>query len=236
MCPSPTADQPLRTPICFLDETGALHAGRDAFFVVGMVKSHRPEVLSRAIQLIRDRAHFYEEMKWANVDDRQRYLAQYEEVIAAFFGARTTSFSCYVLDKRQIDPVSRFGNLWRAYEELAALEVAYNTHDDELVTVLADHMSTPANVDFEGELRRAVGDRGKMIGGVLRVDSKGVSLVQLADVLMGAVAYSYKLDAGLIPSPSVAKVHLAEVIRSHVGAARLCEPIKTAKFRVTEYR
>lgn len=236
MCPSATATPPFRTPICFLDETGALHAGRDAFFAVGMVKSHRPEGLSRAIQMIRDRAHFYEEIKWANIDDRQRFLPQYEEVIAAFFSARTTSFSCYVLDKRQIDPVARFGNLWHAYEELAALEVAYNTHEDELVTVLADNMSTPTNVDFEGELRRAVSARGKMIGAVLRVDSKGVGLVQVADVLMGAVAYSYKLNAGLIASPNVAKVHLADLIRSHVGASRLCEPIKSAKFRVTEYR
>ncbi len=201
-----------------------------------MVKSHRPELLSRAIQLIRDRAHFYEELKWANVDDRQRYLLQYEEIVRAFFATSWTTFSCYVLDKRSIDPVARFGNLWRAYEELAALEVAYNTHEDELVTVLADNMSTPANVDFEGELRRNVQERGKMIGAVLRVDSKGVSLVQVADLLMGAVAYAYKLDAGLISSPNRSKAALASRIAAHVGATRLCEPIRTRKFRVTEYR
>lgn len=228
--------RPIRTPIAFLDETGALNASRDAFFGVGMVKSHQPELLSRNIQIIRDRAHFYEEMKWVKVDDRQRFLPQYEEVVRAFFEAPTTTFSCYILDKRAIDPVVRFGNLWRAYEELAALEVAYNTHDDELVTVLADNMSTPASVDFEGELRKNVSERGKMIGGVLRVDSRGVALIQVADVLLGAVAYAYKLDAGLIPSPSRAKVALAERIAGFVGVSRLSEPFRRRKFRITEYR
>ena len=71
---------------------------------------------------------------------------------------------------------------------------------------------------------------------VLRVDSKGVSLVQVADLLMGAVAYAYKVDAGLILSPNRSKAILAEQIAALVGAPRLCEPIRTRKFRVMEYR
>jgi len=81
--------------------------------------------------------------------------------------------------------------------------------------------------------------RGQRIGPsqlVLRVDSKGVSLVQVADLLVGAVAYAYKVDAGLILSPNRSKAILAEQIAALVGAPRLCEPIRTRKFRVMEYR
>jgi hypothetical protein len=201
-----------------------------------MVKSHRPELLGRQIQHLRDRSHFYEELKWANIDNRQRFLAQYHEVIEAFFTASATTFSCYVIDKRRIDPVRRFGNIWRAYEELAALEVAYNMHDDELAMVLADEMSTPPNVDFEGELRRNITDRGKRVGGIVRVGSKGVTLVQVADVLMGAVAYDHKVRAGLVPNPSAAKSATTKLIAERVGVVDLARAVKIAKFRITEYR
>jgi hypothetical protein len=53
---------------------------------------------------------------------------------------------------------------------------------------------------------------------------------------MGAVAYAYKVDAGLILSPNRSKAILAEQIAALVGAPRLCEPIRTRKFRVMEYR
>jgi hypothetical protein len=226
----------IRTPICFLDETGALHSSRDAYFVVGMVKSHRPEVLTRRIQAIRDRAHFYEELKWAHIDPRQRFLDQYRSVVDEFFAAPATTFSCYVLDKMRVDPVSRFGSLWRAYEELAALQIAYNTHDDELPTVLADDMSTPPTVHFEESLRAAIQARGKRVGGICRVDSKGVALVQVADLLMGAVAYAYKLEGGMIPAPSDAKVALMEHIRRGAGLGSLARPTRRSTFRITELK
>jgi hypothetical protein len=224
--------QTLRTPICFLDETGTLHAARDPFFAVGMLKSHRPEVLTRAIRIIRDRAHFYEELKWANVDPRQRFLPQYEEVVSTLFRAPATEFSCYVLDKRRIDPVARYGDLWRAYEEFAALQVAYNTHDDEIPTILADDMSTPPGVLFEESLRANIQARGKRVGGICRVDSKGVALVQVADLLVGAVAYAHKLDAGMVNNPSAAKLSLMEHIRVAAGLASLAQPSRRGRLRI----
>ena len=222
----------LRTPMCFLDETGALNSARDPFFAVGMVKTHRPELLTRAIGAIRDRAHFYEEIKWANIDNRQKFLTQYEQVVDAFFAAAATTFSCFVLDKRSVDPLVRYGDLWKAYEQIAGLQVAYFTHQDELPTVLADDMSTPPTVRFEESLRLNIMGHGKQVGGICRADSRGLSPLQVADLLMGAVAYDYKLAGGLVPTPSAAKVVILQRIRDRLGVVSLSAPIRHRKFRV----
>lgn len=225
-----------RTPICFLDETGSLRAARDPYFAVGMVKSSRPEILNRSIKAIRDKAHFYDELKWANLSGSIKYGTEYDSIVDAFFASPNTSFSCLILDKSRVDPIDRYGDIWSAYESLAGLQVAYSTHEDELPTVLADDMSTPTAVRFEEKLRKAIQVQGKAVGAVCRVDSKGVHLVQVADLLMGAVAYSYKIKAGVVPAPSTRKLALADRVARHVGVASLAGPIKTAKFRVVELR
>jgi hypothetical protein len=61
-------------------------------------------------------------------------------------------------------------------------------------------------------------------------------LVQVADVLMGAVAYAYKLDGGMISSPSVAKYELMEHVRRSAGLEALARPTKRAAFRISELR
>jgi len=63
-------DRNIKTPVCFFDETGRLNNPIDRFFILGMVKSLRPHKLNNFIKKIRDKNHFYDEIKWNKVNKR----------------------------------------------------------------------------------------------------------------------------------------------------------------------
>lgn len=214
----------VKTGMFFLDETGLLRTSRDPVFVVGLIHSREPSGLTRKIQAIRDRHHWYDEMKWSAITNSNRNLEAYRRVIEAFFESNLEQarFGCIVMRKEELD-LKRFflGNVWEAYEAFAALEVRLSLFDDEVVTVLADDMSVPAHVTFEQNLKRRVNEKkGRLaVTNVLRIDSKGCQLIQLADLLIGAVAYDFKLALGSLPAaPSAAKVEALRLIKDSVGA------------------
>jgi len=213
----------VKTGVFFLDETGMLRASRDPVFVVGLVHSREPSVLTRQIQTIRDRHHWYDEMKWTSITGGNRNLVAYEKVIDAFFDCSLDDarFACIVMLKRELDLQRYFlGNVWEAYEAFAALEVRLSLFDDEIVTVLADDMSAPPMVTFEPNLKRRVNEKkGRLaVVNVVRLNSKGCELIQLADVLVGAVAYDFKLKLGTLPAPpSPEKLAILDRIKNHVG-------------------
>lgn len=55
-----------KSSVIFMDETGTLTS--DRIFAVGIVKCPMPAVVQRPLQLMRDRRHFYDEMKWNKLD------------------------------------------------------------------------------------------------------------------------------------------------------------------------
>ena len=54
----------IRTPVCFLDETGLLHKPADLCFGVGMIKGSPASDLTRMMRNWRDRHHYYDEVKF----------------------------------------------------------------------------------------------------------------------------------------------------------------------------
>jgi hypothetical protein len=188
----------METAFVFLDETGRLPVPRDRFFGVGLLKCPEPAVIQRPVQLLRDKLPFRAEMKWSEV--RQNTLPIYRRALSCFFDCPEAKFACFITDKTVMDPNKRFGNQWRAYERLAAQLLVGNIRPNEQVTVLADEYSTPPGETFEENVRELVERRLQRgaISGVCRMRSTGVDLFQILDVLLGAVAYDYKLNAGLI--------------------------------------
>lgn len=182
----------------FLDETGRLPVARDRFFAVGLLKCPEPAVIQRRMQRLRDQKEFRAEMKWSEV--RLNTLPLYRQALSFFFDCEEAKFSCYVTDKTVNDPIKRFGNQWRAYERLATSLLVGNISQGERVTVLADEYSTPATETFEENLRSLVDKKLQRhaVCGVCRMRSTGVDIFQVLDVLLGAVAYDFKVSAGLM--------------------------------------
>lgn len=223
----------LRSPFCFLDETGSLNNERDRFFALGMIKASNPCYIQRDLLNLRHSKKFYEEIKWTKISKRR--LPIYQKAISLFLANTGMYFSCIVLRKDDMDFQTHFGgNLWKAYESFCITLLKGNISRNEILSVLADECPVPANVEFERNVRRRINnDFGRLaVQGVCRLDSKGVPLLQIADLLVGAIVYEFKLDAGLLKSPNPMKVALLEKLRKDLGAKTFLEGFRARGFNV----
>jgi hypothetical protein len=219
----------------FLDETGRLPVARDRFFAVGLLKCPEPAAIQRPMQRLRDQKEFRAEMKWSEV--RLNTLPIYRKALSYFFACTDAKFSCFVTDKDINDPIKRFGNQWRAYERLSAQLLVGNIEKGETVTVLADEYSTPSNVTFEENVRKLVERKlqREAIGGVCRMRSTGVDLFQILDVLLGAVAYDFKIAAGLAADTENPKGRLLHYIKDRFGVTTFVGGHHDARLNVKEF-
>lgn len=103
--------RPRRFGFAFLDETGTLGSARDPFFAVGLIRCSDPYKLQRPMQRIRDRQHFYDEIKWNKVSAKK--LPLMIDLLNVFFSSDAT-FTAFVADKSKHDVIGRFGGQFKA--------------------------------------------------------------------------------------------------------------------------
>lgn len=222
-----------KTSFCFFDETGLLRSTRDPFFAVGMIKCENPYKLYLKIKTIRDKHHFYDEMKWNAIYYKNASLLN--EFINIFHNEQSATFSCTIFRKNELHFQKYFsGDLWKAYESFTVMELESNIGKNEIVVVLADDLSTPANLEFEKHVRDRINKKFDRLAvhGVCRVYSKGVELIQLTDVILGAIIYDFKLKDNLIPNPSKAKRKVLNHLREVAGIQKFYKGIKNKRFNV----
>lgn len=198
----------------FLDETGSI--AQDRFFAVGLLKTQEPARLLRTIHRLRDRKHWYHELKFSETTrDSLDLMKRFIDLVLA---DEAVQFFCFVSDTLAADPVARFGNHWDAYAKLAEQLVVACTGPDELVTVLADDYSTPNHVLFEEALKTSVNRRLRRLAvtSVCRLDSTATDGLQAVDALTSAVAYEFRAAAGLA-STSSPKADLSAHARTALG-------------------
>lgn len=200
----------------FLDETGAI--SRDRFFGVGLVKSPEPARLLRAVQKLRDREHWYKEIKFT--DATAGTLPFYRKVVDTCLTQESLEFFCFVADRDAADPVARFGTPWAAYSKLAEQLVVASLHTNELISVMADNYSTPDEVLFEEELKASVNRRLQRLAVVsdCRLDSKSSDGLQVVDLLTSATSFEFRAHAGLALTTSP-RGQLAAYVRSKLGTS-----------------
>ena len=184
-------------PFGFLDETGTLGGPRDPFFAVGLMRCRDPYELQRPIQRIRDKKHFYDEIKWSQVSAKK--LPLLKTLVDVFFSCDAT-FTAFVTDKSKHDVITRFGGQFGAYEALSRQLVRASIKRGETMFLIADEYSTPPGQTFEENVRDYVNRklRRQAVAGVCRMRSKGVDLLQLIDLILGAVVYEYKGKSGAV--------------------------------------
>lgn len=217
----------------FLDETGTLHAARDPYFAVGILRCAEPYALLRPLQRMRDREKFYDELKWNKVSAKKMPIL--ETVIDVFFGCSDAAFSAFIVDKQQHDVIARFGGQFEAYDALARQLVRGSLRRGEVMWVIADEYSTPPTVQFEEHVRDYVNRafRRQAVAGVCRMRSSGVDLLQLADILLGAVVFEHKLAAGIAHYKP--KRELLEYIKNKAGVTSFVGGYHDSKLNVREY-
>jgi hypothetical protein len=228
-------DPKMHHAFMFLDETGTLGGERDPFFAVGLLHTEEPYELLRPIQRIRDQQSFYDEIKWNKVSNKNLPILQ--DVISIVL-SRPCRFHVFLADKQKHDIIGRFGGQFKAYEWLARQLVIGTVRPNEVVWVIADEYSTPPRVTFEENVRDYVNrklDR-TAVAGVCRMRSGGVDLLQVIDLLLGAIVYEYKAEIGAVKSGSYKpKTLLLEHLKKEAGIATFLGGYRDDRLQVEVY-
>lgn len=204
---------------CFLDESGSLSDPKDPFFTVGFIKCSQPYYLQSKILYERGKQNFHDEMKFNKLSNKNFGFAKF--ALDSFFDTKSLTFCSYSLDKQGEYFNREFsGNPWLAYEDISIRLLQSNISLNEMAIVIADHITTPKNIRFEVNVKRKINEMQKKIAiaGVCRFDSKSNDLLQLVDLMVGAVSYDLKLSTGIILKGDKYKKRFLEYFKTNLGA------------------
>src|SRR3989304_6558816 len=152
----------LRTPFCFFDETGNLNDKANRYFAVAMLKCSQPYFLDYEIQRLRQKEKFYDEIKFNKIS--QKNINFILKVLELVFITHGLKFSFLVINKDNIDFQTEFKNdLWLAYEVFTEKMLIGNISPREIVTVIADYVTTPPRVKFEINVKHSVNNHFKRL-------------------------------------------------------------------------
>jgi len=190
-----------KTSFCFLDETGLIYSKRDQFFAIGIIKCPRPQNLYNKIRKIRDRHRYNEEVKWARLDRKIRFDVARE--IFKVFLLEDAKFNCIILNKKELDFKKYFQNdLYKVYQSftIALLKIILGKKPNEVIILLMDNYFTPDGTELEVKIKKFINDHYKdfIIAGVCQIDSKSSDILQLTDLILGAILYDLKKQNNLI--------------------------------------
>ena len=164
------------------------------------------------INILRNTARF--EMKFDNI--RATTEIYYERMVDIFLSDSENRFSARIVDKQNPDfDGNGIEDAWETYTKYAAdlvIKEMKNMPEDNLCIIL-DEITRPRNKPLSLEdtllskirtevLKDASMDFDKIFG-ALSIESHSNFLMQLSDLLLGAVMYDYKNKSGLVSSQTI---------------------------------
>lgn len=222
------------TKFCFLDETGSLNNPSDPFFTVGILKLSQPYYLANKIAYERQKRNFHDEMKFNKLSKNKIEFAK--SAIGALFDARSTYFYSYSVDKDGDYFKREFtGDPWLAYEKLTLrlLKEAVLA-PKEILVLIADYVPVPKGVRYEVSVKREINKSvGRLaLAGVCRFDSRSNDLLQLVDLVIGAISYDLKLFYGVIKDGSKYKKDISDFFKSNLGVPNFQSGFRNRNFNI----
>lgn len=206
------------TKFCFLDESGSLNNPKDPFFTVGLIKCSQPYYLQSKILYERQKRNFFDEMHFNKLSKKNIDFAKF--AVDSLLATRSLWFHSYSLDK-QGDYFNRkfTGDPWQAYEDISIRVLESAIPDNEILIVLADYITTPRHIRFEINIKRGINEKLKRlaIAGVCRFNSKSNDLLQIADLMVGAINYDLKLSTNVILRGDKYKRRFLEYFKEMIG-------------------
>lgn len=192
----------VKTSFCFLDETGLIYAKRDRYFAIGILKCKKPELIYNNLRKIRQRNNYNEEVKWSQLNSSIRFKIA-RDYFNAFMQDKDSEFNCIILNKDELNFESEFNNqLGKVYRSftVALLKLIIGKTPDELLIVLADDYFTPKELKIEETIKKFTNDHYKTftVAGVCQIHSKSSDLLQLTDLILGAIVYDLKKQEKII--------------------------------------
>ena len=220
------------TKFCFLDETGSLNSGSERFFTVGILKMSQPYYLQSKINYERNKRNFHDELKFNSLSKNKIDFAKF--VIDAVFETKSVSFYSYTISKQSEYFERQFANdPWRAYEKITLKLLDAALSENEILILLADHITVPKEIKYEKEVKKKFNSSKNRLAlaGVARFDSKSQELLQVVDLLIGAISYDLKLQYNFITG-SESKKELTKYFKEKLGATDFTGGFRNRDFNI----
>ena len=152
-----------------------------------VVDEHKKELLEEAINLFRRRLGWVELHEFKFNKTEKNILIELIDFIKHF------DFKAYavVLDKKGIDPGSAQKNKVSVYNQTIRELLLRVSKSDQIVVI--DGKATKSHAEkLRAYLRHSLKEKGIKNTRIRFVDSRKDSIIQLADIIAGAIARSYK--------------------------------------------
>jgi hypothetical protein len=124
-------------------------------------------------------------------------LEKYTQLIDLILGF-DFEFHCIIVDKIQPDfDIEKYGTYWHAYSKFLSLLIKYCCEEEKVVPIV-DFLHKP---NHEEEIVSILCRLPNVINAI-QADSKSFPLLQITDLLMGAIIFEKKKSVGLFPDLS----------------------------------
>lgn len=231
----------IKTPTCFLDDTGLLNSPRDRFFSLGMVKCLRPYEILLEIEKIRHKNNYFDEAKWSKIFPWN--LPIYKSMLDVLFSIVNRDpeirFCMMIIDKTGKYFNKHYKNdLFKAYEDFSIQLLKGNISPDEIVSVIADESPAPSGSQYETNVKDKINNDFQRLAvhGICKVDSKGNDLLQVADLLVGAITYDLKVYHKLAgKGKSIRtqnKFDLLDFIKNKIGVKKFDQDTRAGAYNI----
>lgn len=220
------------TKFCFLDETGTLSDEKDQYFTVGLLKMTQPYYLQSKLFFERSKIRFYDEVKFNRLSKNNIGFAK--TIIDALFETRSIGFYSYSISTKSDYYLKNFDeNPWTAYEQITLKLLDAALSKKEILILIADYVTTPRDIHFEVNVKKNFNlNKNRLsLAGVCRFDSKSNDLLQVTDLLIGAITYDIKFNKGLV-SGSKYKLEIVEYLKSKLGTDTFTKGFKNHNFSI----
>jgi hypothetical protein len=100
--------------------------------------------------------------------------------------------------------------------------------------LIADYVPSPSYVRYEVEVKKEINRlmRRLALAGVCRFDSRSNDLLQVVDLIIGAISYDLKLSSEVIKTGSKYKRRLLEHFKSNLGATDFTSGFRNRNFNI----
>jgi len=105
---------------------------------------------------------------------------------------------------------------------------------NEILILIADYVPAPSHIRYEVNVKK---EMNKLFGrlalaGVCRFDSHSNDLLQVVDIIIGAISYDLKLASGVIHAGSKYKRRLLEHLKANLGATNFVSGFRNRNFNI----
>lgn len=180
----------------FIDESGTKNS-KGGFFVIGLIKSYQPARLWRSIRDIRQRHRYNDEIKFSSINGSNIlfYFDIVEELANSPYVARLAGS---IYDARTGFDVDV--ETWKEQAKMARRLIVGNTNRDDQAICFLDLVQTPRGETVAVRVKDEANSRltGTPIIEAYDVDSRFHDLVQLADIVAGAIHYERTKTTGRV--------------------------------------